>query len=209
MASASSVESVVPWVRMLRGSVSLIERFRICSKRLVLVLVQVLPDPVEDDDRVVERVADHRQQRRHDHQADLELHDADEGDGGQDVVRRGERRPPGRSATRTGRPGRPAPRRRRGRWRGTPCCRSSPPTLGPTASVGRPCIARAEHVVEGLAAPRRRSPGCRWRRCPGLATRARITNSFVAAEGLDLGAVDALAVQRRRAARPHRPAAGV
>ena len=72
IASASSVARVVPWVRMLRGSVSLIERFRIDIEVVPPVLVEVLPHPVEDDDRVVEGVADHREDRGHDHQAHLE-----------------------------------------------------------------------------------------------------------------------------------------
>src|SRR5437870_2315614 len=53
-------------------------------------LVQVLANAVEDDDRVVERVADHGQDRAHDHETHLEVEIADERDRGEDVVERRE-----------------------------------------------------------------------------------------------------------------------
>ena len=56
-------------------------------ERLVLVFVQILPDPVEDDDRVVQGVAHHREHRGHHGQAYFQPHDANEHDGRQDVVR--------------------------------------------------------------------------------------------------------------------------
>ncbi len=51
---------------------------------------QVLPHAIEDDDRVIERVTDHRQHRAHDDEAHLEVEVPNEGDGRQDVVERRE-----------------------------------------------------------------------------------------------------------------------
>src|SRR4051812_21048205 len=52
----------------------------------MLVTVQVLPDPVEDYDRIVQRIAYHRKHRSHNSEADLQPEDADERDGGENVV---------------------------------------------------------------------------------------------------------------------------
>src|SRR3989475_618688 len=51
---------------------------------------QVLPDAIEDDDRVVERVADHGQDRADDHETHFEVEIPDERDRGEDVVERRE-----------------------------------------------------------------------------------------------------------------------
>ena len=81
-------------------------------------------------------------------------------------------------------------------------CRSSPPTLGPTASVRWiDVLARAERLVERRAHRARRGLGVVGVG-PVLAIRARTTNSFGVAERLDLRAVDALRVERRPESRP-------
>src|SRR5215213_7316470 len=58
-------------------------------ERLVLVLMQVLPHSIEDDDRIVQGVANHREYSRNDRETHFKLHDPDEDDGRQDVMSRG------------------------------------------------------------------------------------------------------------------------
>ena len=74
--SASVAANTVACVSTERGSVSLIERLSVVVQRLLALLLQVLAHAIEDDDRVVERVADHGEDRGDDGERDLEVHHA-------------------------------------------------------------------------------------------------------------------------------------
>ena len=64
-------------------------------QRLGARLLQVLAHAIEDDDRIVERIADDREQRGHDRERDLQAHDREERERAEEIV---ERRQNGREA---------------------------------------------------------------------------------------------------------------
>ena len=88
MSSDSVAASTVACVSTERGSVSLIERLSTSRKRFLALLLQVLTNAIEDDDRVVERVTDDREERGDDGQRHLEVHHGEERHRREDVVRR-------------------------------------------------------------------------------------------------------------------------
>ena len=90
ISSDSVAASTVACVRTERGSVSLIERLSTSCSDSLRCLLQVLADAIEDDDRVVERVTDHGEERRDDGERNLEVHHREERERREDVVRRGE-----------------------------------------------------------------------------------------------------------------------
>ena len=93
-----------------------------------------LADPVEDDDRVVDRVADDGQQRGQEDAVDRLAQPGEHADEDQHVVHQREHRA---GAERPAEPDREvdaAARRARRRARSAPCVRSSSPRLGPISS---------------------------------------------------------------------------
>ena len=56
------------------------------TQRLLPLLLEVLAYAIEDDDRIVERVPDHREEGRHDRERDLQAHDRQEGEGAQQIM---------------------------------------------------------------------------------------------------------------------------
>jgi len=66
-------------------------------ERLLPSLPQILTHTVEDDDRIVERIAEHREQTRDDSQRDLQVHQLEERDCRKDIVARRDHRRRGES----------------------------------------------------------------------------------------------------------------
>ena len=83
---ASSAMSSVSEVMIVRASVWLVARSMMSLHRHLLVVAQNLADAVEDDDGVVERVADDRQDRRDARQVEVDLGRREEADGQDGVV---------------------------------------------------------------------------------------------------------------------------
>ena len=195
-------------VKNVRGSVSLIERLRMLSKLVPLAAVQVLPDPVEDDDRVVQRVAHDREQAGHHEQAHLEPREPDEGDAWRGCRAPSRRRPRRRSATRSGTRGRPAPRGRTAGWRGPPSAAARRRPWGRPPRCGGSCSCRRRARRRAPAARRRAVAWVSLASVPSSATRARITSSrsepkvWISAPSMPRG------LERVRAARRRRPASG-
>ena len=80
------MSSVEPPVRIVRDSVWLMLSFIISMQRLAAGLPHVLADAVEDDHRVVDRVADQGQEGRDRRQVELEAEQGEEAEGHQHVV---------------------------------------------------------------------------------------------------------------------------
>ena len=57
-------------------------------QRLLASLAEVFTDPIEDDDRIVQRISDDREERGYHRQRNLEMHDLEERERRQKVVRR-------------------------------------------------------------------------------------------------------------------------
>jgi hypothetical protein len=55
-------------------------------KSFLSSLAEVFPNAIEDDDGVVQRVAEHREQASDHSQRDLKVHELEERDRGKDVV---------------------------------------------------------------------------------------------------------------------------
>ena len=146
-----------------------------------------LADPVEDDDRVVDRVADDGEQRGQEHPVDRLAQPGEDAD--QRRARRAPSRAPPRRRTSsgTGSPGRPAARRARPRARSAPCaaarrrgsgrsarrapCSTLAADARPRAArISASCVvgqlAGAHRDVVLAAAPARRRAGSRRRRPP-------------------------------------------
>ena len=87
--SAMTTSIVAPEVRIVRDSVWLIERLMTASSGSFLGVLQVLADPVVDDDRVVDGVADEGQERGHDDEVELAAEEREQPDRDQRVVDRG------------------------------------------------------------------------------------------------------------------------
>ena len=89
---ARRTASVVPEVRTVLGRVSLMDRFTRIGRILLpsSLLSQVLPDPVEHHDGVVQGVPDDGQKGRHRGQGDLDPEEGQEPKGQKDVVEGGD-----------------------------------------------------------------------------------------------------------------------
>ena len=76
-------------VRQHRARQRLVDRaVEHVAQRFLALLLQVLAHAIEDDDRVVERVADHGEERGDDGERDLEAHHREERERRENVVRR-------------------------------------------------------------------------------------------------------------------------
>ena len=92
MSSDAIGSSVMNVVASDRGIVSHSETLVICAERAAPHERDVLPDAVEDDDRVVDRVAEHGQHRRHRGGRHLPAEQGVDADGDDDVVGEGDDR---------------------------------------------------------------------------------------------------------------------
>ena len=80
----------MPEVMIVRPSIWLRDTFMIVFEGHLAHDLLVLPDPVEDDDRVVDREADDGQERGDDRQVDFAVGEGVDAQGDQDVLGQGE-----------------------------------------------------------------------------------------------------------------------